>query len=47
LDNRAFELGKDAKHLKHGLAGRRGRIETLLMQKQVNAEGVKFGQERH
>jgi len=29
------------------LAGRRGRIETLLMQKQVDAERVKLGQERH
>src|SRR5262249_32636199 len=47
LDNRVFELGKDAQHLKHGLAGRRGRIETLLMQKQVDAKRVKLGQERH
>src|SRR5262249_18602379 len=39
--------GTFAQHLKHGLASRRGRIETLLMQKQVNAEGVKLGQERH
>ena len=36
-----LELGKDAQHLKHRLAGRRGRIETLLMQKQVDAERVK------
>ena len=43
LNNRAFELGKDAQHLKHGLAGRRGCVETLLMQKQVDAERVKFG----
>jgi hypothetical protein len=47
LNNRAFKLGKDAEHLKHDLAGRRGRVETLLMQKQVDAERVKFGQERH
>src|SRR6266487_547505 len=47
LNDRALELGKDAEHLKHGLAGRRGRVETLLMQKQIDAERVKFGQERH
>src|SRR5260370_39234503 len=47
LDNRAFKLGKHAEHLKHGLASWRGRVETLLMQKQVDAERVKFGQERH
>jgi hypothetical protein len=47
LNYRALELGKDAQHLKHRLAGRRGRIETLLMQKQVDAERVKLGQERH
>src|SRR5262249_41441274 len=47
LNDRALELGKDAQHLKHRLAGRRGRIETLLMQKQVDAERVKLGQERH
>src|SRR6266550_9127840 len=47
LNNRAFELGKNAEHLKHGLACWRGRIETLLMQKQVDAERVKLGQERH
>jgi hypothetical protein len=47
LDNRAFELGKNPKHLKHGLACRSGRIETLLMQKQIDAERVKLGQERH
>jgi hypothetical protein len=47
LNNRAFELGKNPEHLKHGLACWRGRIETLLMQKQVDAERVKLGQERH
>jgi hypothetical protein len=30
-----LELGKNAEHLKHGLACWRGRIETLLMQKQA------------
>src|SRR6266436_3528433 len=43
LNDRALELGKHAEHLKHGLAGRRGCVETLLMQKQVDAERVKFG----
>jgi hypothetical protein len=45
LNDRAFELGKNAEHLKHGLACWRGRIEALLMQKQVDAERVKLGQE--
>src|SRR5262249_36618418 len=44
LNDRALELGKDTEHLKHRLAGRRGRVETLLMQKQVAAERVKLGQ---
>src|SRR6266481_5131809 len=47
LNDRALELGKHAEHLKHGLASRRGRVETLLMQKQVYDERVKLGQERH
>src|SRR5262249_786259 len=47
LNYRAFELAKNADHLKHRLACWRGRIETLLMQKQVDAERVKLGQERH
>src|SRR5262245_32627655 len=47
LNYRALELGKDAQHLKHRLAGWRGRIETLMMQKQVDVERVKLGQERH
>src|SRR5262249_28552120 len=47
LNYRAFELSKNAEHLKHGLACWRGRIEALLMQKQVDSERVKLGQERH
>src|SRR5262249_6973254 len=35
LNHRPLELGKHAHHLKHRLAGRRGRSEPLLMQKQV------------
>jgi hypothetical protein len=47
LNNRAFELGKNPEHLKHGLARRRSRIETLLMQKEIDAERVKLGEARH
>ena len=47
MNYRVLELGKYAEHLKHRLAGRRGRIQTLLMQKQVDAERVKLGQEGH
>src|ERR1700730_9930632 len=36
LNHRALELGKYAHHLEHGLAGRRGRVEALLMQEQVD-----------
>jgi hypothetical protein len=32
LDDAALELGKDAHHLKHRLAGRRRGVEALLMQ---------------
>src|SRR5438874_361571 len=41
------EFRENPEHLKHGLPCRRGRIETLLMQKEVDAERVKLGQERH
>jgi hypothetical protein len=40
LDDRALELGKNAQHLKHRLAARRGRIKPLLVQEKVNASGV-------
>jgi hypothetical protein len=30
-DHRAFEFGKHAHHLKHRLAGRRGRVEPQLI----------------
>jgi hypothetical protein len=32
LDHAALALGEDAQHLKHGFAGRRGRVEALLVQ---------------
>jgi hypothetical protein len=44
LDHRALELGKDAHHLKHGLAGRGRGVEALLMQEQVDPQGVQFGE---
>src|SRR6266851_5351003 len=44
-DHRSLELGKDAKHLKHRLTSRCGRIDALLMQIQVNASRVDFAQE--
>ena len=43
LNHRALELGEDAHDLKHGLAGWRRGVETLLMQKKVNANCVNFG----
>jgi hypothetical protein len=43
----ALELGENAHHLKHGLAGRRRGVEALLMQEQVDAQGMQLGQERH
>jgi hypothetical protein len=39
-DHGAFELGKDAHHLKHRPAGRRRGIKALL--EQINAFGMKF-----
>jgi hypothetical protein len=45
LNDRSLELGKDAQHLEHGLAGGGGRIEPLLMQEQIDPERVEFGQE--
>src|SRR4051812_16278875 len=42
LDHGAFKLGKYAKDLKHRATGRRGRVETLLMQVEIDALGVKI-----
>ena len=44
-DHRPLKLRKDAHHLKHGLAARRRGVQALLMQKQVDMEGVQLGQE--
>jgi hypothetical protein len=33
-------------HLKHGLPGRRRRVDTLLVEIQVNAFGVQLAEER-
>ena len=45
-DHRALKLGKDAHHLKHRFARRRGRIDPLLMQVQVDAFAVQLTEER-
>ena len=42
-DNRAFKLGERARHLKHRLTCRRGGIEALLMQVEIDLEHVQFG----
>ncbi len=42
LDHGAFELGEDAHHLEHRLAGWCRCVDTLLMQKQVNTDGVQL-----
>jgi hypothetical protein len=43
LDQRALKLGERAKHLKHRLTCRRGGIEALLMQVEIDLERVQFG----
>src|SRR5262245_50605786 len=40
-DHGAFKLGKDPKHLVHRLARRRGSVEALLVEEEVNAFGMK------
>ena len=45
LNHGALELGKHAHHLKHRLTGRRRRVEPLLVQEQVDAEGMQLRQE--
>ena len=44
-DHAAFELGKHAHHLKHGLAGGCRGVDALLMQGKVNPECVQLGKE--
>ena len=41
-DHGALKLGKDPKHLEHRLARRRGSVEALLVEEEVNAFGVKI-----
>src|SRR5262245_41633509 len=36
-DHGTLKLGKDPKHLEHRLARRRGSVETLLVEEEVNA----------
>jgi hypothetical protein len=45
LDDAALELGKHAQHAEHRLAGRRGRIQALLMQEKIDPEGMQLGPE--
>jgi hypothetical protein len=42
-DDRALELSEDAEHLKHRLTCRRGGIEALLMQVEIDLERAQFG----
>ena len=42
-DHRSFELGEYAHHLKQRLAGRRGRVDTLLVQVEIDLECVQLG----
>ena len=44
LNHGPLELGKHAHHLKHRLSSRRRRVEALLMQEQVDTEGMQLGQ---
>jgi hypothetical protein len=43
LDHGALELGKYTHHLKHGFAGRRGGVDPLLMQIQIDPQRVQLG----
>ena len=43
LYQRVLKLGKRAKHLKHRLTCRRGGIEALPMQVEIDLERVQFG----
>jgi hypothetical protein len=43
LDERALKLGERTKHLKHRLTCRRGGIEALLMQVEIDLGRVQFG----
>jgi hypothetical protein len=44
-DHRALEFGKHAHHLEHGLARRGRRVETLLVQVEIDVLGVELGQQ--
>jgi hypothetical protein len=43
--HRALELGEDAHHLEHRLAGRGAGVEALLVQVQIDALGMQLGEE--
>jgi hypothetical protein len=42
LDHGTLELRKHTHHLKHRLTGWRRRVEPLLTQEQINAEGMQL-----
>jgi hypothetical protein len=42
-DHRPFKLGKHAHHLKHGLSARRRGVQALLVEEQIDMEGVQLG----
>ena len=42
LDHRSLELGECARHLKQQLSGRRGRVDVLLIEVQVNPRRLKM-----
>src|SRR5262249_51696135 len=41
-DHAALKLGKRARNLKHELAGRRGRVDRLLVEVQINPAGLYY-----
>ena len=47
LDHGPLKLSEDPHHLKQGLAGWSGGVDALLMEEQVDAEGMYLGQEAH
>ena len=47
LDHGPLELGEDAQHPEHGLAGWRGGVDALLVEVELDVLGVQFSKERH
>src|SRR3954469_3017310 len=44
-DHGTLELSEDAHHLKHCLAGRRRSVDSLLVEKEVDAQGMQLREE--